>query len=148
MTMAQLEISGFDELSAVFARMANDMPDPVVSEALTGMAAVAAVKIRASGEAMGVRDPESDQHILDKIKVGKPKITRGGGYVDVRFAGSRKDGPSSKTSNTAIAFENEFGNRRQTPRPFVRDAMARNEDTIIRPAANTIGDWMEKEYSK
>ena len=64
--------TSFDSLDEAFRRI-SEIPFSVTSEALNGMAEVAAGKIRDQGERMGVRDPESDVHILDKIKTGKPK---------------------------------------------------------------------------
>jgi hypothetical protein len=65
--MATLKIEGMDGLNAAFGRIQN-IPDDTKTKALSDMADIAAAAIRRSGEAMGVRDPESDTHILDKIK--------------------------------------------------------------------------------
>ena len=77
--MASLELKGFDSLEDAFRRIA-EIPFEVTAEALDGMAEVALDKIKAQGESMGVRDPESKVHILDKIKRNKAKQTQEGGY--------------------------------------------------------------------
>lgn len=148
--MASFEITGLDELNAAFNRVMGGIPDEVTAEAVTAMAEVAKEKIRESGLSMGVRDPESGVHILDKIKLSKPKISSTGGYVDVYFSGTRKSSPESKArvKNTVIAFENEYGNRQQQARPFVGNAMVKNEEAIVAPGAQIIGDWMENEFLK
>lgn len=144
--MATLELLGFEDLDDAFRRIA-DIPDEVTVSALDAMAPVAAEKIKQSGEAMGVRDPESDVHILDKIKTGKAKITADGGYEDITFSGTRRRG-NTRTRNAEIAFVNEYGKRGQPARPFIGKAMTQNEDTIAAPGEKIVGDWIEKEYSK
>ena len=86
--MATLELEGFEDLEDAFRRI-SEIPFRVTGEALDGMAEVAAAKIRSTGESMGVRDPQSDVHILDKIKTNKAKQTQSGGYETITFSGSR-----------------------------------------------------------
>lgn len=143
--MASLELQGFDSLDEAFRRI-SEIPFSVTSEALNGMAEVAADIIRDQGERMGVRDPESDVHILDKIKTGKPKQTESGGYATISFSGSRQRG-KSRMRNAEIAFVNEYGKRGQAARPFIGLAMTQNEDAILQPAEKTIGDWIEKSFN-
>ena len=143
--MASLELQGFESLEDAFRRI-SEIPFSVTSEALDGMAEVAAGKIRDQGERMGVRDPESDEHILDRIKTGKPKQTESGGYETITFSGSRTRG-KSRTRNAEIAFVNEYGKRGQAARPFIGLAMTQNEDAILQPAEKAIGDWIEKSFN-
>ena len=144
--MATLELYGFDGLQDALERI-GEIPFDVTSEALNGMAEVAMDKIRSTGEAMGVRDPESDTHILDKIKPSKAKKTDSGGYLNISFSGSRKRGKTT-TRNAEIAFVNEYGKRGQPARPFIGTAMSRSEDEITAPAEKVIGDWIENEFSR
>ena len=144
--MAKMSIEGFESLDDAFNRIA-DIPFEVTSEALTKMAGVAADKIKSSGESMGVRDPESNVHILDKIKPGKPKQTAGGGYCAINFSGTRTRG-KTKTRNAEIAFVNEYGKRGQDARPFIKTAMTGSEEAIAKPGEEVIGDWIEHEFSK
>ena len=144
--MASLELEGFDSLEDAFRRI-SEIPFEVTEDALDGMAEVAAAKIRSSGEAMGVRDPESDVHILDKIKITKAKKTQSGGYEAITFSGSRTRG-KAKTRNAEIAFVNEYGKRGQRARPFIGTAMKQFEDAIFAPAEKIIGDWIEKTFTK
>ena len=146
--MADVVLHGFDGLQDAF-RAISEIPFSVTSKALNGMAEVAAEKIRASGEAMGVRDPESDVHILDHIGHSKPRQTDDGGKAFITFTGSRTRG-STATRNAEIAYINEYGapHRGIRARPFILAGMTKNESAIAAPAETVIGDWIEKTYSR
>lgn len=144
--MASLELLGFEDLDDAFRRI-SDIPGDVTADALDAMAQVAAEKIKQSGEAMGVRDPESTVHILDKIKPTKAKISERGGYEDITFSGSRTRG-NTRTRNAEIAFINEYGDRKQDARPFIGKAMTQHEEQIAAPGEKIVGDWIEKEFEK
>lgn len=144
--MARIELNGFDDLCEAFNRI-SDIPDSITEEALEGMAKVAEEKIRQQGESMGVRDPESEVHILDKLKRKKPKITPEGGYSVITFTGKRRRG-KKETRNAEIAFINEYGSRKVKARPFIGTALAKNEDQIVQPALDTVGNWIESEFKK
>ena len=144
--MARLELEGLDELSEAFRRIGN-VPDDVKTDALEKMGDIAFARIRREGEAMGVRDPESDVHILDKMKLTKPKLTQEGGYAEVTFSGTRTRG-NVKTRNAEIAFVNEYGKRGQSARPFIGNAMSQSEKAIADAGGEVLGDWMEREFEK
>ena len=144
--MARLDLTGFDELCEAFSRMSN-VPDEVVSKSLTEMEKVAASKIKASGEAFGIRDEQSSVHILDKIKMQKPKKTGTGGYAEVTFTGSRERGKTT-TRNAEIAFVNEYGKTKQQARPFVGKAIEANADAIANAGAQVLFDWQEKTFER
>lgn len=142
--MATLELFGFDDIAEAYLRI-KEIPWPVMEKALDDMAEEGLKAIRASGQAMNVKDPESDVHILDKLVRRKAKKTDSGGYEDVNFSGSRvRNGV--RTRNAVIAFENEYGNRRQVARPFVGMAMAAEEDEIAEGAEGIL-DWIEEEFN-
>ena len=144
--MATLELTGFDDLEDAFRRI-SEIPFDVTAEALAAMAAVAADAIRSTGESMGVRDPESDVHILDRIKPRKPKKTTEGGYEMISFTGTRRRG-NTTTRNAEIAFVNEYGKKGQPARPFIGTAMNRSADRIQDQAEKVIGDWIEDTFRK
>lgn len=144
--MATLELQGFEDLEDAFRRI-SEIPFEVTAEALDAMAEVAAEKIRSTGESMGVRDPESDVHILDRVKPRKPKKTEYGGYEMISFTGSRRRG-NTTTRNAEIAFVNEYGKRGQPARPFIGTAMSRGADQIQDQAEKVIGNWIEKEFNQ
>ena len=144
--MATLELQGFDGLEDAFRRI-SEIPFDVTAEALDAMASVAADAIRSTGESMGVRDPESDVHILDRIKPRKPKKTTEGGYEMISFTGTRRRG-NTTTRNAEIAFVNEYGKKGQPARPFIGTAMNRSADRIQDQAEKVIGDWIENEFNQ
>ena len=144
--IAKLDLTGYDELVNAFERV-GEMPDSVLDEALTKMETIAADEIRSSGARYGVRDPESSVHVLDNVKINKPKRTETGAYADVTFSGTRKRG-NTTTRNAEIAFINEYGKRSQQARPFVGEAMEMNADKIAQAGAKVIGEWLEHEYQK
>lgn len=144
--MASLELTGFEDLATSLQRFAN-IPDEELEKMVVGMAEVGMPKIKAKGETMGVRDPLSDVHILDKLKIGKFKKTQTGGYVDVTFSGSRNRN-GTRTRNAEIAFVNEYGKRSQRARPFVGLAMSENEDEITDAADAVFNDWADQVFSE
>ena len=144
--MASFSASGIDELNAAFGRI-GEIPWEVTEAALNSMAEVAAAKVKAEGSAMGVRDPESNVHILDTIKPTKAKPTDGGGRQFITFSGKRTRN-GRQTRNAEIAFINEFGKENQPARPFVGNGMSKNEEAITDPGAKVIGDWIESEFQR
>ena len=144
--MGSLSVSGSDKLSDAFAR-SPDIPFSVTSEALDAMAEVAVREIRDTGEMMGVRDENSDVHILDHLITKKARKTDDGGRKKISYSGTRRRGHTD-TRNAEIAFVNEYGKRGQPARPFMRTALERNTELISEPGERIIGDWIEKEYKK
>lgn len=148
--MADVVLTGFDDLQDAFKAIST-VPFSVTRRALDGMAEVAEEKIRATGESMGVRDPDPDvqEHILDRISHSKPKQTEDGGKAFITFLGSRLRG-NTVTRNAAIAYINEYGAPRRgiSARPFISTGMTKNDKEISAPAEEIIGGWIEKTFSK
>ncbi len=144
--MAKLELEGFSDLDSAFAHIAQ-IPGPVKEKALQAMANVAAPQIKRSGESMGVREPEGQVHILDVIKLSKPKTNDSGGYLDINFSGTRTRG-NTKTRNAEIAFVNEYGKRGQEARPFIGTAMNQYAEKIAEAGADVLWDYIEREFEK
>lgn len=144
--MARLELEGYQDLLDAFARIGS-VPEQILTKSLTAMEEVAASKIKSSGETYGIRDPESDVHVLDKVKINRPKKTESGGYADITFSGSRTRHGKS-TRNAEIAFVNEYGKRSQQARPFVGEAMEKSADAIANAGAEVLLNWTEKEFAK
>lgn len=141
--MATISLEGFDELSEMFRELAP-IPDDVLTEALNDMAKVAEAAVRAQGQALGVRDPQSQVHILDVITHTKPKTDKDGGVSNVTFSGTRTRG-RTRTRNAEIAFVNEYGKRGQAPRPFIRLAAESDGDKIADAGEKVIGAWWDKQ---
>ena len=68
--MARFEIDGIDDLNKAFSGLGN-VPESVVSDAVTSMARVAAEKIKASGETMRVRSDEAPQENRSRRLCGR-----------------------------------------------------------------------------
>lgn len=144
--MAVIEFEGVDALADMFKDLAK-VPDDVLKEAVGAMAEEGKRAVRSTGAAMGVRDPESRVHILDKITATKPKTTADGAVSRVTFSGTRRRG-NTDTRNAEIAFVNEYGKSGQQARPFIRQAAEQYADQIAEPGARIIGDWFEKTATK
>ena len=140
--MATLELQGFEDLASSLQRFAERFSEGDLEKTLITMANTGMTEIRNTGESMGVRDPMSDVHILDKMGVGKFKKTMTGGYVDVTFRGSRERN-GVRTRNSEIAFVNEYGKRTQIARPFIGRALAEDEDEILAPAEDLLDRAIE-----
>lgn len=142
--MAAFGFSGFEELNNAFKRTAH-VPDDVKKKMLESMADVAAKAEKESGERKGVRDPDSDVHILDKIKVNKPKITDDGGSISITFSGSRKRG-NTTTRNAEIAFINEFGKKGMPAKQFISSALKSKEKEIDEAGMKIYNEWFGKNF--
>lgn len=144
--MAGMTFTGTSELTDAFNRIHN-IPWDVTEQALDSMAKVAAAEIKSTGEYMGIRDEDSDDHILDHITTKKAKKTDDGGREKITFDGTRKRG-NTITRNAEIAFINEYGKRGQDARPFMKTALTQNEALISDPGVKIIGDWIEENFKK
>ncbi len=144
--MSRLAVTGSDKLNDAFARI-QDIPFSVTEEALGAMAEVAMVEIRETGDYFGVRDEDSNVHILDNLISKKATKTDDGGRKVITFDGTRHRG-NTTTRNAEIAFVNEYGKRGQPARPFIHTALDRNANLISEPGETIIGDWIENEYNK
>ena len=141
--MPAFSFYGTEDLAAAFKKMSN-IPNDVKAKAMTAAGNIVAEEQRRVGEEKGIRAPESNAHILDKIKVNNPKIEENGASVTITFSGSRKRGRTS-TRNAEIAFINEFGKRGQPARPFISVANKKAQERALDAAADVIHDYIEKQ---
>lgn len=86
-----IDITNIDEVNNMLKKLER-VPEDIKVKALDTMAKEAAEKIKNKGEAMHIRDDESNVHVLDTIITKKPKITQSGGYADITFKGTRLRG--------------------------------------------------------
>lgn len=142
--MARIKLDELDGVDALFHEL-GDIPFETTAATIDAMAEVAEKKVRDSGLRLGVRDPESSVHILDKITHTKPKKTASGGYTDVTFSGSRKRGRTT-TRNAEIAFVNEYGREDQAPRPFIRLGVEEGAAEISAAGEVELGSWFERRF--
>lgn len=141
------EIHGMDELLDAFFAMQN-VPEEIIQEMLLEGGSVLRDEIEKSGRKMNIYDPESKEHILDHIELGRPDDSSSlGRKISVKFTGSRKNtGGKSSRLNSTIAFFNEFGGRSQLPRPFVRVAIETNSDKIADATGKPFYYWLENTF--
>lgn len=143
--MASFEVRGFGEVFGSLETMAK-LPPAVKIRMLNEMGKVAAAAEKKKGIEYDVRDPKSNVHIVDKLKVNKPTITDTGGYVTITFEGTRKRG-NTKTRNAEIAFINEYGRRGATKkmaaRQFIRDALKEAGDEINAAGEKVYNEWLD-----
>lgn len=142
--MAVVKVDGFEDLNVMFQTL-GDVPFDVTARALDAMAKEGERAVRSTGAAMGVRDEDSDTHILDHVTHSRPRQTDDGGKTDVTFSGTRTRG-NTETRNAEIAFVNEYGKRGQAARPFIRQAAEQYADQIATPGERVLGDWQEKTF--
>ena len=118
--MADVILTGFDELQDAFKAISS-IPLTVSKQAVSAMGEVAKTAIKSEGEAMGVRDPESGEHILDNIALSKPKKRKDGVKAFVTFKGAATRGhgtrPSPTSTNTALRDRNAGSRRVLSSRP-------------------------------
>ena len=82
------------------------------------------------------------KHLVDTIKVNKPKLSEDGGTISVTFSGTRKDKKhKTPVRNAEIAFINEYGKKGQAARPFVRTANTRAEERIQKAGQAVWDEW-------
>lgn len=143
--MAVVKVEGFADLDEMFRKL-GDVPFDVTARALDAMAEEGERAVRSTGAAMGVRDEESDTHILDHVTHSRPRQTDDGGKTAVTFSGSRTRG-NTKTRNAEIAFVNEYGKKNQAARPFIRQSAEQYADQIAAPGEQVLGDWQEQTFS-
>lgn len=144
--MATFQTFGSDGLIQACKRI-MDIPDSIKAEALNEMAKIAANAEKETGERMRVRDPNSNVHILDNIKINKPKMSDTGGSVTITFAGTRPNG-NKTIRNAEIAFIQEYGTDTIPARPFIREAMESSADNIGKVGEKILQDYIEKTYSE
>ena len=141
--MASVEVFGLDDLNEFFS-LCENIPFTVVSKALNSMAREAQLAVVKTGLAYGVLDPATPANVLDRVVYTKPKKNKdGGGYVAVTFHGVRIRG-NTLTKDSRIAFENEYGNRHQAARPFVRVAATQYGPQIAAAGEAVFDEWIEK----
>lgn len=140
--MADFKVEGLDVAQAQLRQIAR-APDEVKGDILRSMADVAAAEQKKTGMEFGIYDADSGgKHLVDTIKVNKPKLSEDGGTISVTFSGKRKDKKhKTPVRNAEIAFINEYGKRGQAARPFVRTANTRAEERIQKAGQAVWDEW-------
>lgn len=128
-----------------------DLPDEVIDAMLEAGAEVAAREQRAEANKLGMyigttndgnrRDTApgntlpgqkksySSGVLAKSIRISKAKKTHGGKIITIYFSGSRQRG-LTETTNSEIAFLNEYGSRNINARNFIWTANKRSEEEV------------------
>ena len=143
--MAGFAVEGVGDVLAAFEH-GSDVPDDVKNKVLEAMADVVAKAQKQTGESMNIRDEEnqSGQHILDKIKINKPKLTDDGGSISITFSGTRTRG-NTTTRNAEIAFINEFGADKKgiEAKQWISHANESSADAANKAGQAVLDAWVE-----
>ena len=137
--MASFTVHGIDEISAAFER-ASGVPDEIKKKVLVAMAEEAKKAIETEGSY--IKDPESDVHFIEKLKINSPKLSDSGGSITITFSGTRKRG-NTTTRNAEIAFINEFGKKGVAARMFVRGGLEKYSERIFDAGDRVLHNWIE-----
>ena len=137
--MAEFKAVGLDEL-ALSLREIAEIPEDIQDEMLRSQGDIVAQAQRESAQRYGIQRTGT---LIRSIKPGKVKLDKHGNRVlYVTPVGSRVRG-GKKTTNTEIAFLNEYGTRGQRARPFMRDANERSAEAATQAAADIYYRWQE-----
>lgn len=146
--MAEIGFVGLDDLMLSMEEIAQ-IPDDVKDKMLDAQADVVVFAQRAKARAYGVEDTGL---VISSINKGKPKLKNGARVIYVtpsntrsRVARNRKTGEKkvTKVRNAEIAFINEYGDRRQRARPFVRDANEACAEATTQAGLAVYDKWLK-----
>lgn len=136
--MASFRVNGVDDLNDTLAKVQN-VPDGIKRDMLEAMGKVAKKSIASSALSKGVVQTGLT---IASIWIKRPRITFDGGSITISFRGSRTRA-NTTTSNSEIAFINEFGKKGQPARPFIKDAIDKDGDKIGEAGAEIFNKWLE-----
>ena len=134
--MAKLTTSGLDGLSLSLEEISR-IPESVIDEALDASADIIVSAQKAKGRAYSVYRTGVT---LSSIKKGKKKKTKDGKAIYISPVGTNAKG----VRNAEVAFVNEYGTKRQAPRPFIRDANESAANAAVDAQERVIDRWLKK----
>lgn len=136
--MAEIGFSGLDELMLSMEEIAQ-IPDEVQDAMLNAQADVVTAAQKAKARAYGVQDTGL---VISSIKKGKPKRKKGVRVIYITPSGTRRRGKQT-VRNAEIAFINEYGDRRQRARPFIRDANEACAEATTQAGFEVYDKWLK-----
>lgn len=136
--MAEIGFSGLDELMLSMEEIAQ-IPDEVQDAMLNAQADVVTAAQKARARAYGVQDTGL---VISSIKKGKPKRKKGVRVIYITPSGTRRRGKQT-VRNAEIAFINEYGDRRQRARPFIRDANEACAEATTQAGFEVYDKWLK-----
>ena len=136
--MAEIGFSGLDDLILSMEEIAQ-IPDEVQDAMLNAQADVVTAAQKAKARAYGVQDTGL---VISSIKKGKPKRKKGVRVIYITPSGTRRRGKQT-VRNAEIAFINEYGDRRQRARPFIRDANEACAEATTQAGFEVYDKWLK-----
>lgn len=136
--MAEIGFSGLDELMLSMEEI-SQIPDEVQDAMLNAQADVVTAAQKARARAYGVQDTGL---VISSIKKGKPKRKNGVRVIYITPSGTRRRGKQT-VRNAEIAFINEYGDRRQRARPFIRDANEACAEATTQAGFEVYDKWLK-----
>lgn len=137
--MAQFQVDGLDALESLFDNLAK-IPDEVIDKMLNAEADIAVAAQKRTTASMW-HGPLSDGISSSSVKKGRPKKTKSGRAIPITFAGSRTRA-NTTTSNSEIAFVDEFGKQGQNPRPAIKTANEECADAAVNAAGAIYDEFL------
>lgn len=136
--MAEFSCNGLDELMVSMQEI-EVMPDDVKDELLNAEADALIPEIKERGHAYGIPDGK----MLQSIKKGKVRTSKKGNKgISVYPAGSRIRG-KKRTTNSEIAFLNNYGTRHMQARPFWTDSETTSALTMQKAGEGVVDKWLK-----
>ena len=136
--MAEIGFVGLDDLILSMEEIAQ-IPDEVQDAMLNAQADVVTAAQKARARAYGVQDTGL---VISSIKKGKPKRKKGVRVIYITPSGTRRRGKQT-VRKAEIAFLNEYGDRRQRARPFIRDANEACAEATTQAGFEVYDKWLK-----
>lgn len=136
--MAEIGFVGLDDLILSMEEIAQ-IPDDVKDEMLNAQADVVTAAQKTKARAYGVQDTGL---VISSIKKGKPKRKKGVRVIYITPSGTRRRGKQT-VRNAEIAFINEYGDRKQRARPFIRDANEASAEATTQAGFEVYDKWLK-----
>ena len=134
--MAYLSTRGLDELMKDIGTL-GEMPETVAEDILNAQADIVIEEQKRTGKAMGVYRTGKMLDSLTKTKVYHMK--NGNSALKVQFEGKH----SRTSTNSEVAFINEYGKTNQPARPFIRTANEKSDAATIKAAMDVYDKYLK-----
>lgn len=134
--MPRLSTNGMAELIVDLAAVHEETGE-MIKEMLDAEAKIVLDAQKKMAKSMGVYDTSGRNiggHMADSITVGSRVYKSADGAVQYVYPKGRRRRKNTSSSNSEIAFINEFGKHGQPPRPFIRTANEASADAAVAAA--------------
>ena len=137
--MAAFTVSGIENLSFdVFLELEDTAEEMLLAEA-----EIVEAKQKSVGKSMGVYDENSNIHVINKITHGK-LIKADDEYRIFVYPQGKRTRYNTTSTNSEIAFMNEYGKAGQPARPWITTANAQAEESALDAAEKIFDTWLKE----